>query len=359
MITPTLTLLIAAASIAASLTAQSTGGVLPPRVADHWGWKNRDFPMGRSWCRTQIRADQAMLPPNLKIPAIITGIGVRRSTGRTVFKAATINQEIWFGSTKATNATMTNDFAANKANAVSGTIVVPQRMINLPAAGFGSPRDFLMIPFQSPYPFNGPHVLVEFSNTDTTQRLTGWKTDYVGTISSGIRTYFGLPCAGAGVTSVSSAGGTGGYTLGSTINFWSGQARPKIAVSHAIGLSPVSWGGIPLPFDFTPIGAPNCKLFIDPLMMTGFTRDANGQVSRKVTIPNLATLGNLSFYSQWVNFDPTANPMGLSLTEATAITIGGPRITGINSLRLVSKDNNTSTTGDLFNNEMPVLRLDY
>jgi hypothetical protein len=51
--------------------------------------------------------------------------------------------------------------------------------------------------------------------------------------------------------------------------------------------------------------------------------------------------------------------MGLSLTEATAITIGGPRITGINSVRLVSTDNNTSSTGDLFNNEMPVLKLSY
>lgn len=351
--------LLTCLSLTASAAAQSMSGVLPPRVAEHWGWKNRDYPMGRSWCRTQVRIDQAMLPGNLKLPAIVSSIGVRRSTGRTAFKAATIQQEIWFGSTKATNSSMTTNFATNRANATSGTVVVPKRLINLPAAVFGSPRDFVMIPFQSSYLFNGPHLLVEFSNTDTSQKLNGWKTDYVGTIGSGIRTYFGLPCTGGGVTSVSSSGGSGNYTLGSTINFWSGQARPGVAVSHVLGLSPTNWGGIPLPLDFTPLGAPNCKLYVDALLMTGFTRNASGQVSRKLTIPNLASLTNLSFYTQWANLDPTANAFGMNFSEATAITIGGPRITGINSFRLVSRDNNTSSTGEKFNNEMPVLKLVY
>jgi hypothetical protein len=356
---PIIVPLLVCLSLVPAVAAQSMSGVLPPRVAEHWGWKNRDYPMGRSWCRTQVRIDQAMFPGNLKLPAIVSSIGVRRSTGRTAFKAATIQQEIWFGSTKATNPSMATNFATNRANATSGTVVVPKRWINLPPAGFGSPRDFLMIPFQSPYVFNGPHLLVEFSNTAISQKLNGWKTDYVGTIGSGIRTYFGLPCAGGGVTSVSSAGGSGNYTLGSTINFWSGQAKPGVSTTHVLGLSPSNWGGIPLPLDFTPLGAPNCKLYVDALLMTGFTRDANGQVSRKLTIPNLVSLTNLSFYTQWANLDPAANSFGMNFAEATAITIGGPRITGINSFRLVSKDNNTSSTGEKFNNEMPVLKLVY
>ena len=109
----------------------------------------------------------------------------------------------------------------------------------------------------------------------------------------------------------------------------------------------------------TTLGAPNCKLYVDALLMTPFVRDANGQASRKVPIPSLPALTNLTFYTQWVNFDPAANSFGLSFSEATAVTIGGPKITGINSARLVSKDNNTSAVGEKFNNEMPVLKLIY
>lgn len=216
-----------------------------------------------------------------------------------------------------------------------------------------------MIPFATAYLFTGPHALVEFSNTDTVQQLNDWRVDYVGTIGAGIRRYFGTPCANAGVTSVSSSGGTADYTIGSTVNFWSGSGQPNVSVLHTVGLSATDWNGLPLPFDFAPLGAPGCNLLVGASVMTGFARNANGTVNRQITIPNSPALGNLTFYAQWANLDPAANAMGLSLTEATAITIGAPRITGIASTRLVSEANNTSATGVLFNNEMPVLRLTY
>lgn len=338
--------------------ALAQGGVAPERAADHWGWKNRDYPLGRSWCRLQVRIDAQMLPKTLTPQKLIRGIGLRRAFGRSIYRPSVLTTEVWMGNTSDTNSSITTNFATNKSRATGGQIAFQKANIALPPASFGSPRDFLMFPISRPFVFLGPHLLIEWSNTDTRQRATGWRVDYVGSIGGGgVRGYFGLPCAKAGPTSVGSTGGTGDYTPGSTLNFWSGAGPASVPAIHALGFSATAFGALPLPLDLTAAGAKDCKLYTSLDLLSVTTRNANGVARNNFLVPNNPSLRQLRFYTQWINLDTNANAFGLSFTEATAITIGP--ISGISSYRLVSTANNTSALGTKFNNEMPVTRLLY
>ena len=345
-----LTLAALAAPFAADASAQ--GGVAPPRAAEHWGWKSRDFPLGRAACRFQIRIDAKMLPSGLSKGKLIRSIGLRRSTGRSTFKAATLQSEVWIGDTAATNQSFSTSFAANRSATSVGRTVFPRAKLSLPAAGFGSPRDFVTIQFNRPYVFAGPGLLVEISNAAASQQLTGWQVDYVGTLAAGTRRYFGKKCFNAGPTSVSSAQN---FVPGAKLDFWTGPGNGNVPAIHALGFSCTKFGPLSLPVNLSAAGAKDCSLYVSLDLMMATVRNATGTARNSITLPNVAGLRNAQFYTQWINVEPNANALGLTFTEATMIIIGP--VSGINSTRLANTSSHSAASGSKFNNEMPVMRV--
>ena len=346
----TLASFVAPITIASAAVAQ--GGVAPPRVAENWGWKSRDYPLGRALCRFQLRVDAKMLPSGLTKGKFIRAIGMRRATGRSTYKAASLQPEIWLGDTAATNQTFTTNFASNRTAASAGRTVFPRAKLSLPATGFGSPKDFVLVALNRPYVFAGPGLLIEWSNAATSQNLNGWQVDYVGTLGAGSRRYFGLKCFNAGPTSVSS---TQKFVPGAKLDFWTGPGNPNVPAIHALGFSCTKFGPLSLPVDLSAAGAKGCKLYVSLDLLSATVRNATGTARNSITLPNLAGLRNAQFYTQWINVEPKVNALGLTFTEATMIVIGP--VSGINSTRLVHTGSSSAATGSKFNNEMPVLRI--
>jgi hypothetical protein len=86
-----------------------------------------------------------------------------------------------------------------------------------------------------------------------------------------------------------------------------------------VGFSDTSWNGNPLPVDLGVIGMPNCtvRASVDWLMPT---TSVLGVAAWSIQIPS-SFAGN-TFYNQAVVFDPAANTMGLTLSNARKAIVG-------------------------------------
>lgn len=91
------------------------------------------------------------------------------------------------------------------------------------------------------------------------------------------------------------------------------------AVLH-IGASRTSWSGIPLPFDLTPLGAPNCFVLSSDEWRFALP-NVTGRVLVNLQVPVDPGLRGLQFFGQVVALDPPANMLGVVLSNGLACTI--------------------------------------
>ncbi len=106
---------------------------------------------------------------------------------------------------------------------------------------------------------------------------------------------------------------------------WGAHAHNGLGGTFAfliLGTSNTSWGGIPLPFDLTPLGAPGnyvrCShdlVFTTTLSGTG---PGKGYAGLSWTVPTVAK--GLSLYYQWYMIDAKANTLGLVVSNARKAT---------------------------------------
>jgi hypothetical protein len=129
-----------------------------------------------------------------------------------------------------------------------------------------------------------------------------------------------VSCVSTGrVPALSSAGVP---EIGTSFDVKLDGAVPNAKTVLVVGASSSTWNGIGLPFDFTPLGAPGCKLLASAQFLLPATADAAGKASITLAVPNLPALVDGLFYNQFYVFDAKANPLGLAWTNGGAGKIG-------------------------------------
>jgi hypothetical protein len=131
-------------------------------------------------------------------------------------------------------------------------------------------------------------------------------------------TAFGAGCAGSrGVPTLAAATGST-PRIGQTFQANVGNLPWTGPVFLFVGLSDTTYGPTPLPFNLGGLGAPGCSVLSsgeDLALLTNVLGNALWQW----TIPNAP---GVSFYNQAFAFDPAANALGITTSNAAHGTIG-------------------------------------
>ncbi len=122
-------------------------------------------------------------------------------------------------------------------------------------------------------------------------------------------TSYGVSCGGLGASYVNSP------TVGSQVF----QLVVFGAAPNKAGLFMV--GASSLDIDLTAFGAAGCSLYQDLEVLIPATTNGVGSISWVVPIPNDPLLLGVTVYQQWAVFDTSANPLGVTTSEALAIWI--------------------------------------
>tara|TARA_R110002096_G_scaffold13714_4_gene48204 strand:- start:3333 stop:5735 length:2403 start_codon:yes stop_codon:yes gene_type:complete len=127
-------------------------------------------------------------------------------------------------------------------------------------------------------------------------------------------TTYGSPCAGSQSTPFLS--GTGSAMIGSSPILNLVAALPNTGVLSMIGTAPGS-------LELTQIGAPGCRLHVDPIVMELIYSNAVGSASTSIYLPINPALIGQHLYVQDAIYDPAANQLGWNTSNAVDIKIGG------------------------------------
>jgi hypothetical protein len=139
----------------------------------------------------------------------------------------------------------------------------------------------------------------------------------------GVVTQLGAGCLGSNGTPLHTASPLPEIGVSTA---YSVQNVPANALVVAVfGFQNTSWGGVPLPLDLGPAGAPGCVVRVDPAMLTPGVSFTNGSWGTWVGFPYDPALFGALLYSQYAAYDPAANTFGWTLSNALRSTVGGYR----------------------------------
>jgi hypothetical protein len=114
---------------------------------------------------------------------------------------------------------------------------------------------------------------------------------------------------------------TGTPDIGGQLQFNAGTLPNPSVAALLLGFQNQTYNGLPLPMDLTALGAPTCFLRTDIAVTQAAL--ANGSASWTLTLPNDPTIIGASLYSQTAVVDPPANALGITLSSARRVTVGG------------------------------------
>jgi hypothetical protein len=151
----------------------------------------------------------------------------------------------------------------------------------------------------------------------TTNWAASNETWTLGTTSPASFAPFGAGCAGPG----------GAPALFPSAAPWIGTTAtasmspvPALGV-FVVGFSNTVSGGLPLPASLAPIGMPGCSLYVSlDVLLAAVPTGVVATLS--IPLPFQPALVGQQFFVQGASFDPGANPMGLTVSNALAATIG-------------------------------------
>lgn len=133
------------------------------------------------------------------------------------------------------------------------------------------------------------------------------------TASCGSVVLYGSGCDGS--RGVPGIGHSGAPRLAGTLSLELTSAAPAIPRILELGMQP-------LDLSLEPLGAPRCRLLVDPLIgLGGITSDA-GTAAETIAVPADPGIVGLVLYAQFALLDSAANTLGVALSNAARITIG-------------------------------------
>lgn len=130
----------------------------------------------------------------------------------------------------------------------------------------------------------------------------------------GAMTTYGTPCAGTQSTPF--LFGTGSAMIGSSPTMNLVGALPNTVALSMIGTAAGS-------LELTQIGAPGCRLHVQPLTMDMIFTDATGSATALVNLPINPSIIGQSLYVQDAIYDPGVNALDFNTSNGVDITIGG------------------------------------
>jgi hypothetical protein len=131
-------------------------------------------------------------------------------------------------------------------------------------------------------------------------------------------TTFGTGCAGSRGVPVIAAQAGSLPQVGSTFSLHVGNLPFTGLAFLFVGVSNTTYGPTPLPFSLATLGAPGCSVLCSGEQLYPLT-NVLGSAVWSVPIPNLPSL---MFYNQAFAFDPAANALGISASNAGQGTVG-------------------------------------
>ena len=322
--------------------AQQPPAVVSPRGAAT-GLGNRQNRIPFSWIPTAYQQVHHRDSFSSRAPRTITVLRLRMARNQANQPGNTVDLELHMAASPNDNVAASPVFAHN---VVPGTevAVFARKVVSLPTVPDNSWA--IAFPFDVPFAFTGSthsswRALVFGNgngNRDFDYPLDMWAND-------GASTDNGPP------TGCASATGTGPAVHTAALLHPGGES---VFEAHAhvggglpavlgIGISSTSWGGVPLPFDLTPLGARGCFLRNDfALTLAGTTQPyPNGTVVIRVKVPADPRFADATFYSQFAFLQAGANTLGLFTSNGLRHTLG--RDHGV--ARIVHAGNPVATSG--------------
>jgi len=92
-------------------------------------------------------------------------------------------------------------------------------------------------------------------------------------------------------------------------------------VAVAFGFSTSVWRGMPLPAALGAVGMPGCTLYTS-VDFLAFATAVNARATVALAVPAAPALAGLTFASQAISLDPTANAFGAVLTNGGLAILG-------------------------------------
>jgi hypothetical protein len=138
-------------------------------------------------------------------------------------------------------------------------------------------------------------------------------------VSAAFSTY-GSRCGPRGVAP--GLTGSGLPQLGSSYTVNVASTASGAPVLLAIGVSDKLFGGLTLPFDLTPLGAPGCSLLCSLDLFAASSIGGSGQANFTVPIPNNNALIGLQYFHQALLVSSVSNQLGFAFSNGASVTLG-------------------------------------
>jgi hypothetical protein len=262
--------------------------------------------------------------------AVWNFLEVRRPVGfNTANPALTTTATIVLSVSPSPWTAATTTFAGNHG---PSTTTVFQGRVNLPAAA--NPPNW-PAPWQPPIPFTtsfpyvrvpgGSLVIDIHQDQSPAPGVAPWYVEYSsaplgnrianGPVQSNCRFSVGGYNSGLGWTTAGLQGAGGIWY----VSYQGGQMPGNQIGIGVIGFQGVggSWGGVPLPVDLGPLGAPGCAWNISWALSAPLMPTSVGARWPDQTIPNDPALRGTSFYDQALFLDAAANALGLVMSQSS------------------------------------------
>ena len=320
--------LIAVLVIAAIANAQKRE-VVPRNRTSVEGNHSIPFPAKRDQFTWQL-----LFPVDARLAGRVSHVSFRRdwqqSRGMNT-PAFDVDLEILAGHAKGDHHRPSWTYASNRSKDV--VTALRRRKVRMPAVRWqqGAPFPFTWsFKFDKPLTLvSGKTALLEFRFFESTlaNSENPWidmeRSDYSGTRYA--RRYIGTNC------------GAGRFD---NLMFMQplvvGQASEASKLPHSLnttktfglfygGTSASRWGGLKLPLDLAPYGAPGCNLYISLEWMWPAIETTPQGARAALDLPNDARLVGKTVFIQGIVFNTPSNRLGVGLTQGIAAVIG-PRI---------------------------------
>jgi hypothetical protein len=309
-----------------TLLAQSYS---PAHFANAEGPLNNVVPFGSS---VPIRYSQI----HDDVPAmVITGMAFRHDYYQfttLIYPPYTLTMDAWMSTAVTPSSGMNTTFDLN--HGPDKTQVVTNRTYTLPPSDPSNlPGQFVLdFPFDVPFTFSGSPASLCWEVQITTNTATtsiAYDAVQASSFTSGSNPAMAIGAFGVGCFS-SGAVNTMTATATQFMNWSQGVGRmttsgtdllPNGITVFATGADKTQGLGVPLPFT---LPGTSCTVYNDVIVSAVVIADASGTGSNMIQFVPLPAYNGLTFYTQIWGLDPTANPFGLTTSNAAMHHIVSP-----------------------------------